>query len=181
MRHTTPCFPSRRPHCHRFADPGAVRSVKEKRIRPRRHARLRTIFESGWISFYLNVDPFFQSHALTGHRIPAQGANPGNPPGKRNPRSEGTPHSRIAAHLGSRTSTPPAAFRLSGRPRAPQTHSATAESTADGSTATGVTGANSEHHPLISKSLNIFPSVRRNNPLRLALSTSCNELMAACL
>ena len=66
--------------------------MKEKRIRPRRHARLRTIFESGWISFYLNVDPFFQSHALTGHRIPAQGANPGNPPGKRNPRSEGTPH-----------------------------------------------------------------------------------------
>jgi hypothetical protein len=31
-------------------------------------------------------------HALKGHRIPAQGANPGNPPGKRNPRSEGTPH-----------------------------------------------------------------------------------------
>ena len=66
--------------------------MKEKRIRPRRHARLRTIFESGWISFYLNVDRCFKSHALTGHRIPAQGANPGNPPGKRNPRSEGTPH-----------------------------------------------------------------------------------------
>jgi hypothetical protein len=36
--------------------------------------------------------PRFQSHALTGHRIPAQGANPGNTPGKRNTRSEGTPH-----------------------------------------------------------------------------------------
>ena len=34
-----------------------------------------------------------RSHALNGHRIPAQGANPGDPPGKRNTRSEGTPHS----------------------------------------------------------------------------------------
>ena len=25
--------------------------------------------------------PYFRSHALKGHRIPAQGANPGNPPG----------------------------------------------------------------------------------------------------
>jgi hypothetical protein len=36
--------------------------------------------------------PWFQSHALTGHRIPAQGANPGNPPGNTNQRSEETPH-----------------------------------------------------------------------------------------
>ena len=34
-----------------------------------------------------------RSHALTGHHIPAQGANPGNLPGKRDQRSEGTPHS----------------------------------------------------------------------------------------
>jgi len=40
-----------------------------------------------------NRPPRFRCHALTGHRIPAQGANPGNPPGKRDPRSEGTPHS----------------------------------------------------------------------------------------
>ena len=37
--------------------------------------------------------PRVRSHALTGHCIPARGANPGNLPGKRNPRSEGTPHS----------------------------------------------------------------------------------------
>ncbi len=37
--------------------------------------------------------PGFEPHALNGHRIPAQGANPGDPPGKRNTRSEGTPHS----------------------------------------------------------------------------------------
>ena len=30
--------------------------------------------------------------ALKGHRMSAQSANPGNAPGKRNPRSEGTPH-----------------------------------------------------------------------------------------
>jgi hypothetical protein len=42
--------------------------------------------------------------ALKGHRIPAQGANPGTPPGKTDPRSEGTPHSRIISV--SRTSTP---------------------------------------------------------------------------
>ena len=43
-------------------------------------------------SRYQTRQPRVRSHALTGHRIPAQGANPGNPPGKRNPRSEGTPH-----------------------------------------------------------------------------------------
>jgi hypothetical protein len=49
------------------------------------------ICEGGW--------PFFGQppcpegwYALRGHRIPAQGANPGNPAGKRDPRSEGTPH-----------------------------------------------------------------------------------------
>ena len=52
----------------------------------------------------------FCSHAPTGHRIPAQGANPGNPPGKRNPRSEGTPHSCV-----SRISTPTFPMRCSFR------------------------------------------------------------------
>ena len=35
---------------------------------------------------------YFESHALRGHRIPAQGANPGETPIKTNPRPEGTPH-----------------------------------------------------------------------------------------
>ena len=43
----------------------------------------------------------FPIHALWGHRIPAQGANPGNPPGKTIPRSEGTPHRLRASELGS--------------------------------------------------------------------------------
>jgi hypothetical protein len=43
--------------------------------------------------------------ALKEHRIPAQGANPGNPPGKTNQRSEGTPHNRVPP-----TSSPPSAF-----------------------------------------------------------------------
>ena len=34
----------------------------------------------------------FGHHAPTGHRISAQGANLGNPPGRRDPRYEGTPH-----------------------------------------------------------------------------------------
>ena len=46
-----------------------------------------------------NPQPRVQSHALTGHRIPAQGANPGNPPGKTTPRSEGTPHSLRVSDL----------------------------------------------------------------------------------
>ena len=37
--------------------------------------------------------PHGASYESPGHRIPAQGANPGDPPGKRNTRSEGTPHS----------------------------------------------------------------------------------------
>ena len=36
--------------------------------------------------------PRSRFHALKGHRIPAQGANSGIPPGKTNLRSEGTPH-----------------------------------------------------------------------------------------
>ena len=35
-----------------------------------------------------------------GHRIPAQGANPGNLPGKTNLRSEGTPHSLRVSDIG---------------------------------------------------------------------------------
>ncbi len=41
-----------------------------------------------------------RSHALTGHHIPAQGANPGNPPRKRDQRSEGTPHSLRVSDIG---------------------------------------------------------------------------------
>ena len=52
-----------------------------------------------------NRTPRFRFHALRGHRIPAQGANPGNAPEKTNLRSEGTPHSRRP-----RISTPPSGF-----------------------------------------------------------------------
>ncbi len=39
----------------------------------------------------------FGHHAPTGHRISAQGANLGNPPGRRDPRYEGTPyHLRVS-------------------------------------------------------------------------------------
>jgi hypothetical protein len=47
-----------------------------------------------------NRPPRFRCHALKGHCIPAQGANPGNPPGKRDPRSEGTPHSLRVSDIG---------------------------------------------------------------------------------
>ena len=43
----------------------------------------------------------FGHHAPTGHRLSAQGANLGNPPGRRDPRSEGTPYSRGSALKGS--------------------------------------------------------------------------------
>jgi len=42
--------------------------------------------------------------ALKGHRIPAQGANPGNTPGKTNPRSEGTPHIHRVSEIDPRPS-----------------------------------------------------------------------------
>ena len=45
------------------------------------------------------AQPRVRHHALKGHRIPAQGANPGTPPGKTDPRSEGTPHSLRAADI----------------------------------------------------------------------------------
>ena len=45
------------------------------------------------------IAPRLRSDALTGHRIPAQGANPGNQPGKITPRSEGTPHSLRVSDL----------------------------------------------------------------------------------
>jgi hypothetical protein len=57
-----------------------------------------------------NRPPRFRSHAPTGHCIPAQGTNPGTPPGKTDTRSEGTPHSRV-----SRTSTPAHPMRCSFR------------------------------------------------------------------
>jgi hypothetical protein len=38
------------------------------------------------------AQPRVRHHALKGHRIPAQGANPGTPPIKTDPRSEGTLH-----------------------------------------------------------------------------------------
>jgi hypothetical protein len=57
-----------------------------------------------------NRPPRFRCHAPTGHRIPAQGANPGNPAGKRDPRSEGTPHSCV-----SRISAPAFLMRCSFR------------------------------------------------------------------
>ena len=43
------------------------------------------------VSVTVGRPPRFRCHALRGHRIPAQDANPGNPPEKRDPRSEGTP------------------------------------------------------------------------------------------
>ena len=46
-----------------------------------------------------SIAPRLRYHALNGHRIPAQGANPGNQPGKTTPRSEGTPHSLRVSDL----------------------------------------------------------------------------------
>ncbi len=76
-----------------FPVPGRHR-VSDSVGLPRFRRRAITAFSIPWAYCVSGFMPqsYFESHALTGHCIPAQGANPGKTPIKTNPRPEGTPH-----------------------------------------------------------------------------------------
>ena len=83
--------------CHRVLPPcPATLSCHSVRHRAHHRAQHRAQYRTQYRTLIAVPIPMpkprYRPHALKGHRIPAQGANPGNPPGKTDPRSEGTPH-----------------------------------------------------------------------------------------